>query len=148
MARLEEQLKTSGEAPSVVQGKARTWKVASAKSKGDRTSMAQRPQQVESKQLLRRTSDTCEANLGHSKAKASVDITSDATSTDTGSGFTSEAEESGIDEAGVNHNEIGRELQVRHAGLGPSEPTGQGLTTAMMRNIPSEYTRADLLELI
>merc|ERR1712151_99912 len=74
-------------------------------------------------------------------------ILSDAASTSTGGGFTSETEESGIDETGVNQNKISRESQVRRAGLRSSNDS-QVMTTAMMRNIPSEYTRADLLELI
>merc|ERR1712151_365845 len=118
-ARLEEQLKASGAARGAVQGQVPAWKAASSKSKGvvDRSSGKQRPQQIQFKQPLRQNRDTWAASSGQSKAKVNADILSDAASTSTGGGFTSETEESGIDETGVNQNKISIELQVRRAGL-------------------------------
>merc|ERR1712217_146628 len=48
----------------------------------------------------------------------------------------------------VDQNERGSESEVRRAGLRSSKHCCQVLTTTIMRNIPGEYTRADLLELI
>merc|ERR1712048_934487 len=106
------------------------------------------PQEIQSKQLFRRSREMWEPRPGLSQAKAGVDMSSDGASTRPSSGCTSETEESGVDATSMDQNKTGGESEVRHAGLRSSKDCCQVLTTTIMRNIPGEYTRVDLLELI
>merc|ERR1712048_1180897 len=80
-----------------------------------------------------------------------LDTTGDAVSATTTEGSTvpSESDESGTEEKDVNQGQVGLESQVHVRDLHSSQSTCHvPRTSLMLRNIPTEYTRADFLELI
>jgi hypothetical protein len=100
-------------------------------------------------QSLRQKAEISKLAHGHSKGIAAVAIPSDATSSTASSGSTSEADDISVDETASGQNEGKRESRASLRRIVSSAAADQSLrTTVMMRNIPSQYKRAELLELL
>merc|ERR1712232_392540 len=120
-----------------VQGKTRAEQVPSKGVPGPS------PKKQQRQQFSNQRPDKTKVFPQQSRSVGLVDIMSDAVSTCAESEWISESEESGVEEKNADQTQGSRESQVR------SKPPGQFFrTTAVIRNIPPEFTRARLLELI
>jgi hypothetical protein len=143
--RLEKKLRASKTVSRVVQRKTQAEQVLFQGAPGC-NSMKQNYQHFSN-----RNRDKSDLIPGLPNFARKLDTRGDAVSTTTTEGSTmpSESDESGTEEKYVNQGQVGSESQVRARDLHSSQTNCQvPRTSLMMRNIPTEYTRANFLELI